>query len=186
MAEEHMSEDSKALIATLEREHEGSVIKFDEQGHPVGIEEQTPQGEALTLGLAFTLFGSIFFFFPLAMMLMFLQDAYLEEMLCIVPFFGIFLLVGGITLAGGLRTLFSGITGKGLTYVVTLDELAERKEEELIHGSTAFSYTSTEELLSQIHRTKTSEPAPSTASNEVEDQPAGGFWDIEHGESSDD
>ena len=28
MAKEHMSEDSKALIATLEREHEGSVIKF--------------------------------------------------------------------------------------------------------------------------------------------------------------
>lgn len=186
MAEEHASEDTKALVATLEREHEGSVIKFDEHGQPVGIEEQTPQGEALTLGLAFTLFGSIFFFFPLAMMLMFLQDAYLEELLCVVPFFSIFLLVGGITLAGGLRTLYSGITGKGLTSVVTLEELAERKEEELTQGSTAFSYTSTEELLRQIHQTEASEPVPSTASNEVEDQPAGGFWDIEQNESSND
>ena len=186
MAEVESLQTRETLIATLEREYEGSVIKFDEHGQPVGIEEQTTKQEALTFGVVFTLVGSVFFFMPLSMMLWFLQDAYLPEMFCIVPFFGIFLLVGGALLVGGLRTLFSGITGKGLTYVVTLDELAERKEEELIHGSTAFSYTSTEELLSQIHRTKMSEPAPSTASNEVEDQPSGGFWDIEDGESSDD
>lgn len=176
MTEEQDSLAKEALIATLEREHEGSVIKLDEHGYPVGIEEQTTKQEALTFGALFTLFGSIFFFFPLWMMLMFLEDAYLSEMFCLVPFFGIFLLIGGITLAGGLKTLFSGITGKGLTYVVTLEELAERKEREHAREPPAFSYASREDLLGQIHQAKTAESAPSTAPTEEEHQPQGGFW----------
>ena len=166
MTEEQDSQAKEALIATLEREHEGSVIKFDEHGNPIGIEEHTPKEEALTFGALFTLFGSIFFFFPLGMMLMFLEDAYLSEMFCLVPFFGIFLLIGGITLAGGLKTLFSGITGKGLTYVVTLEELAERKEEEREEIPTAFSYPSRDELLSQLQPTSASEPQQPTVSTE--------------------
>lgn len=176
MTEEQDSRAKEALIATLEREHEGSVIKIDEHGQPIGIEEQTTKQEALTMGVVFTLVGSVFFFMPLSMMLWILQDAYLPEMFCIVPFFGIFLLVGGALLVGGLRTLFSGITGKGLTYVVTLEELAERKEEEREEDSTAFSYASREELLSQIHQAKTGESAPSTTPTEEEHKPEGAFW----------
>ena len=176
MAEEESLQTRDTLIATLEREHEGSVIKFDEHGQPIGIEEQTTKQEALTFGVVFTLVGSVFFFMPLSMMLWILQDAYLPEMFCIVPFFGIFLLVGGALLVGGLRTLFSGVTGKGLTYVVTLEELAERKEKEREEDSTAFSYASREELLNQIHQTKTAEPTEAPTSNEEEHQPAGSFW----------
>ena len=110
------------------------------------------------------------------MMLVFLQDAYLLEMFCLVPFFGIFLLVGGTSLTGGLKAMFSGITGKGLSYVVTLEELAERKEEEHEGITTAFSYPSSDELLSQLQPTSASEPQQPTASTEDEPQPAGGFW----------
>lgn len=176
MTEEQDSLAKEALIATLEREHEGSVIKFDEHGNPIGIEEHTTKEEALTFGAVFTVVGSVFFFMPLGMMLMFLEDAYLSEMFCIVPFFGIFLLVGGALMAGGLRTLFSGITGKGLTHVVTLEELAERKEREDAREPPAFSYASREDLLGQIHQAKTAESAPSTAPTEEEHQPEGGFW----------
>ena len=187
MAEEEILQTRETLIATLEREHEGSVIKFDEHGQPVGIEEQTTKQEALTFGVVFTLVGSVFFFMPLSMMLWFLQDAYLPEMFCIVPFFGIFLLVGGALLAGGLKTLFSGITGKGLTYVVTLEELAERKKEEQASDNPPeFSFTSREALLSQLHQTKSPEPDQSTDQDEASDQPSGGFWDIENSESSTD
>jgi hypothetical protein len=186
MAEEESLQTRETLIATLEREHEGSVIKFDEHGQPVGIEEQTTKQEALTFGVVFTLVGSVFFFFPLSMMLLLLQDGFVE-MLCIVPFFGIFLLVGGIMLAGGLKTLFSGITGKGLTYVVTLEELAERKnEEDASDDPPEFSFTSREALLSQLHQTESPEPDQSTSQDEASAQPSGGFWDIENSESSTD
>lgn len=79
-------------------------------------------------------------------------------------------------LNGGLKTLFSGITGKGLTYVVSLEELAERKDEEDDLAPTAFSYASREELLDQIHQTKTTESAQAITSTEDEHQPAGAFW----------
>lgn len=177
MAEEQERQSKEALIATLEREHEGSVIKFDDLGNPVGLEEQTSQREALAMGAAFTLVGGVFVFLPLGMMLVFLRDFYLTEMLCIVPFFGIFLLPGGFLLTGGLKTLYSGITGRGLAYVVTLEELAERENEERGVGSTDFSYISRAALLDQIHGSKASEPTASTASPEDEPQPVGGFWD---------
>ena len=176
MTNEQDAQTKEALIATLEREHEGSVIKLDEHGYPVGIEEQTPREEALSMGVLFTLFGGVFFFIPLWMLMMFLENAYLSEMFCIVPFFGIFLFVGGAMLDGGLKTLFSGITGKGLTYVVSLEELAERKDEEDDLAPTAFSYASREELLDQIHQTKTTESAQAITSTEDKHQPAGAFW----------
>jgi hypothetical protein len=176
MAEEQERQSKEALIATLEREHEGSVIKFDDLGNPVDLEEHTPRGEALFFGVIFTLFGGVFFFVPLGMMLVFLQDAYLLEMFCLVPFFGIFLLVGGTSLTGGLKAIFSGITGRGLSQVVTLEEIAERKDEEEEEEPTAFSYPSREELLSQLQSTGASESEQPTGSTEDEPQPAGGFW----------
>jgi hypothetical protein len=168
------------LPGEIEQHYPGQTIVYDDEGVPIGIEEETERGEALSMGLAFTLVGSVFFFMPLGMMIFILQDAAVGGMFCIIPFFSIFLLVGGGLLFGGLRTLYSGITGNGLTYTVTFEELDEREDEEN-PANTSFSYTSREELLGRIHQTGPAQEEPlDDVSQEAPESPSGSFWDIDN------
>ena len=180
MADGLESTNGAEVSNAIEQQYPGQTIVYDDEGVPIGIEEETERGEALSMGLAFTLVGSVFFFMPLGMMIFILQDAAVGGMFCIIPFFSIFLLVGGGLLFGGLRTLYSGITGNGLTYTVTFEELAEiaEREDEENPANTAFSYTSREELLGRIHHTSAGPDSAATKSDEKPETPSGAFWDI--------
>ena len=170
-----------SLPNDIEQHYPGQTIVYDDEGVPIGIQEETERGEALSMGLAFTLVGSVFFFMPLGMMIFILQDAAVGEVFCVIPlFFSIFLLAGGGLLFGGLKTLYSGITGNGLTYTVTFEELDER-EDEKNPANTAFSYTSREELLGRIHQTGPTQEEPlDDGSQEAPETPSGAFWDIDN------
>ena len=150
----------------------------EEEGVPVS------RGAHIGTGLATLVFGGFFGGIPLGIYITtILEGAGAIELVLMGLFFSPFILIGIPTFTFGVVSLGAGIIGYPLIKSYD-DEDEEGTDGEPV--STAFAYISEDDILEQIHRTKTLEPAPSTASNEVEDQPAGGFWNIEHGESSDD
>lgn len=185
MAEERIPQISTGIQDPEALHIDGQVIVHDEHGQPIGIEEVMSKQEALIMGLMFLLFGGVFFFMPLGMMLQFLQDAAVGEMFCIVPFFSVFLLIGAAMLAGGLKATHAGVTGKGLTETVTFEELEERREKAEATAS-SFSYTSREELLAQIHGSTSSQPSMSNDPVVIDEAgesetPSNAFWDVSEG-----
>ena len=131
------------LPSEKEIQYEGQTLAYDEHGQAIGIEEETTRQQALFMGVLLFVFGGVFFFTPLGMLISELQYADVEEMFCLIPFFSVFLIIGGALLVGSLFSLYSGITGKGLIETVTFEELEER-EESSGASDTAFSYTSRE------------------------------------------
>ena len=167
------------LPSEKERKYEGQTIAYDEHGQAIGVEEETTRQQALFMGVVFFVFGGVFFFFPLGMLISELQNADIGEMFCLIPFFSVFLIVGGSLLVGSLFALYSGITGKGLIETVTFEELEEREDEAKVVDS-AFSYTSRDALLAQIHGSN-AEEAPSPTPEEPEEateSPSGAFWGV--------
>ena len=101
------------LPSEKEIQYEGQTIAYDEHGQAIGIEEETTRHQALFMGVLLFVFGGVFFFTPLGMLISELQYADVEEMFCLIPFFSVFLLVGGALLVGSLFSFYSGITGNG-------------------------------------------------------------------------
>jgi|GEM_PF-4680959 len=175
---------NSAIAATLpsekEIQYEGQTIAYNEHGQAIGIEEETTRQQALFIGVLLFVFGGVFFFIPLGMLISELQYADVEEMFCLIPFFSVFLIIGGALLVGSLFSLYSGFTGKGLIETVTFEELEER-EESSGASDTAFSYTSREALLAQIHGSNAEEsasPAPEEEPEEATESPSGVFWGV--------
>ncbi len=168
------------LSSEKEIQYEGQTIAYDEHGQAIGIEEETTRQQALFMGVLLFVFGGVFFFIPLGMLISELQYADVEEMFCLIPFFSVFLLVGGALLVGSLFSLYSGITGKGLIETVTFEEL-EEKGERAGTSDTSFSYISREALLAQIHGSNAEEsasPAPEEEPEEATESPSGVFWGV--------
>lgn len=166
------------LPSEKEIQYEGQTIAYDEHGQAIGIEEETTRHQALFMGVLLFVFGGVFFFIPLGMLISELQYADVEEMFCLIPFFSVFLLVGGALLVGSLFSLYSGITGKGLIETVTFEELEEKGAGT---SDTAFSYISREALLAQIHGSNAEEsalPAPEEEPEEATESPSGVFWGV--------
>ena len=93
------------LPSEKEIQYEGQTIAYDEHGQAIGIEEETTRRQALFMGVLLFVFGGVFFFIPLGMLISELQYADVEEMFCLIPFFSVFLLVGGALLVGSLFSL---------------------------------------------------------------------------------
>ena len=158
-----------------------------ETGDPVNGEEiegspgdqPVPRAVALALGGFLTLFGSVFFFFPLFGLIAALSSATsLGEIVLFVAFFSVFLVVGAGLMLGGLYVFVAGITGNNLPTYST-----ESQEDLLGDGepiNTAFAYTNRDDLLAEIHGTA-SEGTPKKAEAEPMEQPEAGdgaFWDL--------
>lgn len=168
------------LPSEKEIQYEGQTLAYDEHGQAIGIEEETTRQQALFMGVLLFVFGGVFFFTPLGMLISELQYADVEEMFCLIPFFSVFLIIGGALLVGSLFSLYSGFTGKGLIETVTFEELEER-EESSGASDTAFSYTSREALLAQIHGSNAEEsasPVPEEEPEEATESPSGVFWGV--------
>jgi hypothetical protein len=131
------------------------------------------------MGGFLTLFGSVFFFFPLFGLIAALSSATsLGEIVLFVAFFSVFLVVGGALMLGGLYVLVSGITGNNLPTYST-----EPQEDHLEDGetiTTAFAYTNREELLAEIHGTAAESDAQNSEAvvSHPTDSGDGMFWDI--------
>jgi hypothetical protein len=161
--------------------HEGTENDEDEQ--------EVPRVAALGFGLFLSLFGGVFFFFPLGGYIAALSSANgLGEILFFTLFFGVFLVVGGSLLVFGLASLYAGITGRHLPTYSTADR--EDIPEDVRAQSSTFTYSTREDLLAQIHdgNNKPSnelnteaESADSQADEAFSDehQPGeGAFWNI--------
>ena len=137
------------------------------------VRQETPRGVALGMGIILTAFGSMFGGFPLWGLIMTLSEGYtMGEM--IVPFaaFSLFILVGGVILSLGLKSLVAGITGKGLVFYVSEEHLHDELEVDL-----SPQYISEEELLKQIHGTKAAvEQTSATKGEGSAPSASGGFW----------
>ena len=154
-----------------ESEEENEVLP----GH-----QPVPRAVALALGGFLTLFGSVFFFFPLFGLFAALNSATsLGEIVFFLAFFSVFLVVGAGVMLGGLYVLVAGITGKNLPTSST-----ERHEDHLGDGepvNTAFAYPNRDELLAEIHGTAspTNPMSTETAAIDQADASEGAFWDLE-------
>ena len=137
------------------------------------VRQETPRGVALGMGVFLTAFGSVFGGFPLWGLIMTLQEGYsIGEMIFPLAVFGLFILVGGLVLFLGLKSLIAGITGQGLVFYVPEDHLQNEVEVDLSQ-----QYISEEELLKQIHGTST--PEEQTMITKDDTSPpstSGGFW----------
>jgi hypothetical protein len=158
-----------------------------ETGEPVSAEEYevppghqpVPRGVALALGGFLTLFGSVFFFFPLFGLIAALSSATsLGEIVLFVAFFSVFLLVGAGVMLGGLYVFVAGITGKNLPTYSTESQEDHFGDDEPV--TTAFAYTNRDELLAEIHGTASEANRMKTeaAATEQADAGDGAFWDL--------
>jgi hypothetical protein len=154
-----------------------------------------PRGVSAAIGTFLLLFGSVFFFIPLAGLIMALSSAEgLGEMVFLIAFFGVFLIVGGVVMFLGGAALYHAVTGRALLNInfgPQEDDLIGAQEG-VVTASTAFEYTTREALLAEIHGEKTptaegvqSPPLASEGSEGIEDQEGneersveGAFWDV--------
>jgi len=157
-----------------------------------------PRGVSAAIGTFLLLFGSVFFFIPLAGLIMALSSAEgLGEMVFLIAFFGVFLIVGGVVMFLGGAALYHAMTGRALLNInfgPQEDDLVGAQDG-VVTASTAFEYTTREALLAEIHGEKTpttpsaegvqSPPTASEGSKGIEDQEGnkerpseGAFWDV--------
>jgi hypothetical protein len=166
------------VLSTPTAEREEPLNGEDSEVSPG--DQPVPRAVALGLGGFLTLFGSVFFFFPLFGLIAALSSATsLGEIVLFVAFFSVFLVVGAGLMLGGLYVFVAGITGNNLpTYS------SESQEDHLGDGepvNTAFAYTNRDDLLAEIHGTA-SEDNPmraETTTSEQADASDGAFWDFE-------
>ena len=167
------------MVLSTPTAEKGEQVSAEEDEVPPG-QQPVPRAVALALGGFLTLFGSVFFFFPLFGLFAALSSATsLGEIVLFVAFFSVFLVVGAGVMLGGLYVLLAGITGNNLPTYST-----EPQEDHLGDGepvNTAFAYTNRDELLAEIHGTASQTHPMSTETAPIEqadDAGEGAFWDL--------
>jgi hypothetical protein len=175
------------MVLSTPTAEEEEQVSAEEDEVPPG-HQPVPRAVALALGGFLTLFGSVFFFFPLFGLIAALSSATsLGEIVLFVAFFSVFLVVGAGVMLGGLYVLLAGITGNNLPTYST-----EPQEDHLGDGepvNTAFAYTNRDELLAEIHGTASEDNEASGEAERSEQADAakteqanasdGAFWDLE-------